>query len=292
MQDSLEAWVEQFAERSNEARASAELQAWLDVQSRFHDYSYRNALLIKQQCPGATRVAGYNTWVNEFDRQVQQGESAIWIWAPIIAKQCPECGNSKSSHAGSDCEYAETPPGTWERGLVGFKPVPVFDVSQTEGEPLPELETTTHGDGMEDGLVRAFLDAAPELGVRATLVPPKEWTHGDAAGVCTDRSAYDCSLLVDVKDVENQAQVASVLAHEYAHALLHFDVEDPLERAKREVEAESTAYVVSRYFGLDASRSAFYVAAWEGDPADVICERFERITTTARTIIDAVAVSD
>jgi hypothetical protein len=289
MHESLEAWVEQFAERSNEARASEELQAWLDVQSCFHDYSYRNTLLIKHQCPGATKVAGYNTWTNEFDRYVQQGESAIWIWAPIIAKQCPECGNSKSYHTRSDCEYDETPPETWRRGLVGFKPVPVFDVSQTDGEPLPELETTTYDDGAGDELVRALLDAAPEFGVRATLVPPEEWTHGDAAGVCADRSAYDCSLLVDVKDVENRAQVASVLAHEYAHALLHFDVEDPVERAKREVEAESTAYVVSRYFGLDASRSAFYVAAWDGDPANAIRERLHRITNVAQDIIEAVA---
>ena len=108
MHDSLEAWVEQFAELSDEARASTELQKWLDVQSRFHDYSYRNTLLITLQCPEATKVAGYNTWQAEFDRQVQEGEEAIWIWAPIIAPQCPACGNSPSYHADTDCEYDET----------------------------------------------------------------------------------------------------------------------------------------------------------------------------------------
>jgi hypothetical protein len=89
------------------------------------------------------------------------------------------------------------------------------------------------------------------------LVPREEWTHGDAAGICTERSSYDCSLLVEVKEVDNDAQVASVLAHEYAHALLHFDVDDTDERKKREVEAESTAYVFSKYFRLNASNSVF-----------------------------------
>ncbi|WP_256301541.1 ImmA/IrrE family metallo-endopeptidase [Haloarchaeobius salinus] len=102
---------------------------------------------------------------------------------------------------------------------------------------------------------------------------------------------YDCSLLVEIKDVDNDAQVASVLAHEYAHALLHFDIDDPNERKKREVEAESTAYVVSQYFGLDASNRAFYVAAWNGDPAETIQERLQRIVDTAQEIIDAVKMT-
>jgi len=122
---------------STTRRPSAEFQEWLDVQSRFHDYSYRNTLLIKRQCPEATRVAGYRTWQEEFDRHVTEGESAIWIWAPIITNQCPECENSPSYHKSSDCEYDETPE-EWSEGLVGFKPAPVFDISQTEGEPLPD----------------------------------------------------------------------------------------------------------------------------------------------------------
>ncbi|WP_435361528.1 ArdC-like ssDNA-binding domain-containing protein [Haloarchaeobius sp. DFWS5] len=288
MHDSLEAWVKQFAELSDEARASTELQEWLDVQSHFHDYSYRNTLLIKHQCPNATRVAGYNTWVNDFDRHVQKGESAIWIWAPIITSKCPGCGNSPSYHASSDCEYDETPPEEWSDGLVGFRPVPVFDVSQTDGEPLPELDTAAHGDGSEDVLLDALLRAAPQLGVRTNLVPPEDWGHGDAAGICTNRSTYDCSLLVEVKDGENEAQVASVLAHEYAHALLHFDVDDRGERAKREVEAESTAYVVFTVLRSRRVEQSLYVAAWDGEPPDAIRSQLQRIGMTAQAIIDAV----
>jgi len=146
MNSTIEQWIDDLVAGVDDAQASEEFQEWLDVQSRFYDYSYRNTLLIKQQYPGATRVAGYRTWQEKFDRHVQEGESAIWIWVPIITKQCPECENSPSYHDDSDCDYDETPPEEWSEGLVGFKPAPVFDVSQTEGEPLPDLDTEATGD--------------------------------------------------------------------------------------------------------------------------------------------------
>ena len=103
MNSTIEQWIDDLVAGVDDAQASAEFQEWLDVQSRFHDYSYRNTLLIKRQYPEATRVAGYRTWQEEFDRHVKEGESAIWIWAPIITKQCPECENSPSYHEDSDC---------------------------------------------------------------------------------------------------------------------------------------------------------------------------------------------
>ena len=78
------------------------------------------------------------------------------------------------------------------------------------------------------------------------------------------------------------------LIHEYAHALLHFDVDDECERSKREVEAEAVAYIVGRYVGLDTSGSAFYLAAWQDDDANVIQDRLGRIRTTAATIIEVI----
>jgi hypothetical protein len=98
MNSTIEQWIDDLVAGVDDAQVSAEFQEWLDVQSRFHDYSYRNTLLIKRQCPEATRVAGYRTWQEEFDRHVKEGESAIWIWAPIITNQCPECENSPSYH--------------------------------------------------------------------------------------------------------------------------------------------------------------------------------------------------
>jgi len=257
----------------DDAQASEEFQEWLDVQSRFHDYSYRNTLLIKRQYPEASRVAGYRTWQEEFDRHVTEGESAIWIWAPIITKQCPECENSPSYHENSDCDYDETPPEEWSKGLVGFRPASVFDISQTDGEPLPDLDTEATGDAGD--LVSQLTDAADEIGVTVRIVPAEEWTHGEAKGICEQLSLVDVQPLVEVRDRENEADLARTLIHEYAHALLHFDVDDDTERSKREVEAEAVAYVVGRYCGLDTSGSAFYLAAWESDDPEVVRERLD-----------------
>ncbi|RKD88638.1 M78 family metallopeptidase domain-containing protein [Halopiger aswanensis] len=284
MNSTIEAWIDDLVDSVDDAQASAEFQEWLEVQSRFHDYSHRNTLLIKLQYPDATRVAGYRTWQEEFDHHVQEGEQAIWIWAPIITKQCPECENSPSYHEDSDCDYDETPPEEWSRGLVGFKPAPVFDISQTKGEPLPDLETEATGDA--GNLVPQLIDAADELGVTVRILPEEEWAHGEARGVCKQRSLIDMQPRVEIRDRENNADLARTLIHEYAHALLHFDVDDETERSKRELEAEAVAYVVGRYCGLDTSGSAFYLAAWESDDPEVVRERLERISRTAEELID------
>jgi hypothetical protein len=95
--------------------------------------------------------------------------------------------------------------------------------------------------------------------------------------------------LVEVLNRPNQADLATTLIHEYAHARLHFDVDDRDERAKREVEAEAVAYVVGRYFGLDTSNSAFYLTAWQGDDSGVIQDRLDRISAVAKEFIDLIA---
>ncbi|MCY4732107.1 DUF955 domain-containing protein [Natronomonas gomsonensis] len=284
MHSTIEQWVEDLVAAVNDAQASEAFQAWLDAQIQFHDYSYRNTLLIKQQCPEATRVAGYRTWQEEFDRHVTEGESAIWIWAPIIAQRCPECENSPSYHEQIDCDYDETDPEEWSRGLVGFNPAPVFDISQTDGEPLPELETAATGDA--GTLVSQLTDAAAALDVTVHVVDDSAWPHPDANGVCTYPEHPDGNAQVKVRDRSNEADLARTLIHEYAHALLHSDVDDETERAKREVEAESIAYVVGRYVGLDTSGSAFYLAAWESDDASVVRDRLGRISRTAEQLID------
>ncbi|QOS13429.1 DUF955 domain-containing protein [Haloferax sp. Atlit-6N] len=285
MHSTIEQWIDDLVDSVDDAQASAEFQTWLDVQRQFHDYSYRNTLLIKQQCPVATRVAGYRTWQNEFDRHVKEGESAIWIWVPIIARQCPECENSPSYHSNTNCEYDETPSEEWSKGLVGFRPAPVFDISQTEGESLPSLDTDAEGDA--DKLLPAVLDAAEDVGVEVELAPDEEWNYGDAKGVCRE-SRKNESPIVEVLRRDNDAAMASTLVHEYAHARLHVGVDDDTERSKREVEAEAVAYVVGRQFGLDMAGSAFYLATWERDEADVIHERLQRISRTSQTLIEQI----
>ncbi|WP_148412911.1 ImmA/IrrE family metallo-endopeptidase [Haloferax sp. KTX1] len=284
MHDTLEDWITDLLDETTTARTSEAFQRWLDAQSRFHDYSARNALLISLQYPDATHVAGYRRWQTEFDRQVSEGESAIWIWAPITAKVCPTCGEPKASHD-DDCESDGVPSTEWPTQLRSFKPVPVFDVSQTTGEPLPSLPTETYGDAVD--LVSVLCAAADSLGVDVSLVSPSEWSHGAARGVCTFTRGQRPNI--EVRQRPNEADMATTLVHEFAHGLLHADRTSLPERSLREVEAEAVAYLVGRQFGLDVSNSAFYLAAWADEEAESVLERLNRIRSVTASILGAVA---
>jgi hypothetical protein len=299
MQDSIEEWIDDLVDAIEEERESEEFQRWLDCQSHFHDYSLQNTLLILKQYPKATQVATYNTWENEFDRHVKEGESAIWIWRPntFTGQKCPHCGNAPNYHPDNetlDCPYAGTEPSDWdfdpeeewERGeiLMGFSPYPVFDVSQTEGEELPSLDYAAHGDPGD--LIPQLLDAAEELEAKIEIVDEEDWDRS-SKGVCRYEEGEDGQDKIEVKQRDNKADLASTLIHELAHSELHSDVDGEIERSKREVEAESTAYIVGKHFGLDVSGSAVYLAAWENEP-ESIRDRLERISKTAQDIIGTI----
>lgn len=154
--------------------------------------------------------------------------------------------------------------------------------------PTTSLTSSRISADRTDDLVPALEDAAADIGVTVRIVDAAEWEHGDAKGVCKYRSQRDLQPVVEAKACSNQADLAVTLIHEFTHALLHADVTDETERSKREVEAEAVAYIGGRYFGLDTSGSAFYLAAWQGDDADAIQERLGRIGTTAEELIETV----
>jgi hypothetical protein len=282
MNETVTEWIDELVADIREAKGSERFQEWLDAQSAFHSYSVNNALLIRRQCPHATRVAGFHTWRNEFDRHVQEGESAIWIWRPIITERCPECENSESYHTQIGCEYDDTPPEEWDEGVVSFAPAPVFDVSQTEGEALPDLPTAATGDGSV--LRTALLDASESLSVTVDIVPTADWTNGAADGICNFETVRSS---VKVCERASDAAVAGTLIHEYTHAILH-DSGSNDKRKQQEVEAEATAYIVGRHFGLNMEGSSFYLADWAGDDPDVIRERLDQINSAAQRLIDAI----
>lgn len=121
-----------------------------------------------------------------------------------------------------------------------------------------------------------------EWEIETAVVAEDEWSHGEARGVCIYSGARP---RVEVKDRPNDADLATTLVHELAHARLHNGVREEDERAKREVEAEAVAYVVGRHFGLDTSGSAFYLAAWGDEDAETLQERLGRISSNAQEII-------
>lgn len=160
----------------------------------------------------------------------------------------------------------------------------MFDVSQTDGEPLPELDTAASGEA--SAFVSRLTDAAEDLGVTARVVPEAEWSQGNAKGVCTQQCGSGSRALIKVRDRSNRAHLVGGLLQEYAHALLHIGVTDDTERSKREVKAEAAAYKVDHYFGLDMSGSAFYLLSWKSDDATVVQERLKRINSNVQEIVD------
>jgi antirestriction protein ArdC len=237
--------------------------AWRDhlvFQSRFHRYSYGNVLLIASQDGRATHVAGFRAW-RRLNRYVRRGEKAIWILAPMVGKK---------TEAGEGAE---------ERVIRGFRYVPVFDISQTDGDDPPTVCTKLAGDDPEHFYDR-LLGVARSLGFRVEDHEFGDTTNGDC-------SPSEHRIRVHVHN--SPAQRLKTLAHELAHALLHEDVED---RALAELEAESTAYVVCRGIGLDTGDYSFgYVATWAGGGPQAITgikRSCDRIQKTAALILHAV----
>ncbi|MCL6522700.1 MAG: ssDNA-binding domain-containing protein [Firmicutes bacterium] len=268
-------------------QTAEEWQRYLKVQARFHRYSFANTLLILAQRPDATLVAGYRTW-QELGRHVRRGEHGIVILAPVVVRPRRTEG-VREERPDSPDEGVEGKEDEKERGreaegqrVVAFRPVYVFDVSQTEGKPLPEPPVQTlrgHSEAAER-LYRALLRIAQEEGIRVTVAPEL----GGAHGIWHSREREISLLASDPLD-----QRAKTLAHELAHAWLHpSGYGHPDNRPRAETEAESVAYVVCAARGLDTSRYSFaYVLGWAQDPK-LVRESGERIQAAARRMVERV----
>jgi hypothetical protein len=219
---------------------------YLDVQSKFYRYSPNNVMLILLQNPYATRVAGYNAW-KALDRQVMAKESALRILAPMTYKR------------------DDAPEGENAREIRGFKLVPVFDISQTEGPDLADVVSKLEGLAPEGVFVKltAFAEG---IGFRVERPESLE------SGANGDTSHSEGRIRVVSSNSE--AQQAKTLAHEIGHALLHdpgVEATKDLERGLKELEAESTAYVICTALGMDTSDYSFgYVAGWAGGAPEAL----------------------
>ena len=259
--------IEQLANETDAARQSELFRNYLKTSAAFWDYSWHNQMLIWRQKPDASYVGGFNTWL-KCGRYVRRGEKGIAILAPMFFKdkrQMPE-GNEQ------------------ETRRIWFKVVYVFDISQTDGNPLPELPTKSVGQRGEDMLNR-LLNFAESRGITVRFV--EKCSLNGAAG--TSRGS-EIEIRTSEADITTQA---ATLAHEIAHSLLHWTPEGKkitsrdgkeIDRQQRELEAEATAYTVCSYFGIQ-SPSDFYLATYSVTPA-MLLEAVEMIAATVKTILN------
>lgn len=252
---------------------------YLRTMSKFTSYSVNNTLLISMQKPDATTVAGYNTW-KQLNRQVVKGAKAIKIIAPCpYKKKIDVTADTICTHGtGEESSPADVPK---EKILMGFKIANVFDISQTEGEPLPEI---TH---MLDGTVEEYADFMVAL-QRVSPVPIKfEQIEGSANGYY---HLVDKNIVID-RDMSEIMHCKTGI-HELAHALLH-DKDNSLQKdalpdkQTKEVQAESVAYTVCNYFGIDTSDYSFgYISGWSrGREIKELKASLDIIQQTAQHII-------
>lgn len=255
--------------------------AWirmLTVAARYPTYSPSNVLLIATQRPDATRVAGIRTW-NSLGRHVTKGEHGIAILAPCAYRTRDDEPSPESSDPVPPPDDDASPP----RRLRGFQVVHVFDVSQTEGDPLP--------------------DCAPEL--LTGDAPRHLWDHlaglvrGDGytleRGPCPSGvNGYTvfAGLRVRVRDDVDPAQAVKTLAHEVGHIRAEHATRfreyasDPVCRGQAELEAESIAYIVTTDAGMTSDPySAPYVAGWSDGDTARIRDCLSRVVTVARGMI-------
>lgn len=229
---------------------------------RFHRYSWGNSLLIASQRPDATRVAGFHAW-HQLGRSVKKGEKGIMILAPMLIKQKESQKEQQALREGSE-DVAR---------LAGFRTAYVFDVKQTDGQPLPEFAKTS-GDAKDYGEKLKAVVAARGISVEYdTAIAPAQGTS----------SGGRIRLMPGMTNAEE----FSVLAHELAHEMLHHDPNAPkLSKTVRETQAEAVAFVVCRGVGLETNYAAAdYIALYNGDKK-MLSESLSVIQQTAARILD------
>ena len=277
--DRLETGIQELFE-------SERYKAYLTSMAKFHSYSFNNTLLIAMQ--GGQLVAGYNKWRDDFHRNVKRGEKGIKILAPAPYKAKKEV--PKLDEQGKPVMDKDGKPLTevQETQVPAFKIVSVFDVSQTEGEPLPSI-------GVDElaGNVEQYEDFFKALEQTSPVPMAFEDIPGGSHGYY-----HLTEKRIAIQENMSELQTLKTAIHEIAHAKLHaIDPEAPVteqadrpDSRTREVQAESVAYAVCQHYGLDTSDYSFgYVAGWSsGKDLKELRASLETIRATAHELITAI----
>ena len=251
--------IEQLREALNRGHSEA-LSKYLAAMAKFRAYSFLNVLLILKACPNAKHVAGYKTW-QSLGRQVRQGEKGIMILAPLFRKKTENASEPTTKNDG--------------RIVAGYRAVYVWDEQQTTGKPLQEI-------GQVTGDPSSYLARLEEYGRKCGI----SLTYSDS--IAPARGMAERGKITLLPGL-SPAETFATLAHELAHADLHFS-ERRAETNKRlrETEAESVAYVVCSAIGLDpGTASRDYIGLYGGD-AKLLLESLEYIQETASRILEGI----
>ena len=259
---------------------------YLSTMSKFHNYSFNNTLLIAMQKPEASLVAGYKAWQKNFERHVNKGEKAIRILAPAPYKIKEE----RDKIDPVTQEIMLDRDGNLQKEEVeitipAFRAVSVFDVSQTDGKPIPQLEAK---ELLSD--VKGYQDMIHAVEAVSPVLIEMEEIAGESKGYF-DREARR----IAVQENMSESQTVKTMIHEVAHSMLHNKEMEQDEQARKdrntkEVEAESIAYTVCQHFGVDTSEYSFgYIAGWSsGRGAKELKSSMDTIRRTASELITGI----
>lgn len=254
--------IEQLRQALEEGH-SGRLKEYLAAMARFHRYSWHNIMLIASQKPTASYVAGFHAW-HKLGRFVKKGEKGILILAPIIRKKAQNNGEIEPDESST---------------AVGFRAAYVFDISQTDGQPLPEIGSV-NGDPREyrERLVKFVADQGIALEYSADIAPARGTSSGGKV-----------TLLPGLSPAEEFA----TLTHEIAHEMLHRgERRSTTSKRIRETEAEAVAFVVCSAIGLETGSAAQdYIGLYGGD-AKLLSETLEYVQMTATQILNSIGADN
>jgi antirestriction protein ArdC len=242
-----------------EAGHSERLKEYLAAMARFRRYSWHNVMLIASQKPNASHVAGFHAW-HKLGRLVKKGEKGILILAPIIRKKAENNRETEPDESST---------------AVAFRAAYVFDISQTDGQPLPEIGNV-NGDprGYRERLGKFITDQGIALEYSADIAPVRGMSEGGKITLLPGQSP---------------AEEFTTLAHEIAHEMMHrSERRSSTSKRIRETEAEAVAFVVSSAIGLETGSAAQdYIGLYGGD-AKLLNESLEYVQRTATQILNAI----
>ena len=272
-----EEWKKQLVDNAEQQilnlTDSDKFKNYLNTVAKFHRYSARNIDLIYSQNPEATQIAGFKQWKNDFNRSVNKGEKGIRIAAPMIKKLTPE-----------DQKRLDT---TKEKAIVGYRYIPVFDISQTSGEPVLSAKDFVKENLADHKNVTNLYNELKNYLNNNTDIKVSEKRLSELGGAKGYFQPSTNEIVIGSDEPDNALKLET-LYHEYAHSQLHGLTSEFKDRprAYQETQAEAVAYVAMQNIGVDTSNySLGYVATWAKDKA-VIHSALSEIQQVSNKVIE------